>query len=259
MTNYSESFYRSRDVNTRSSAREIVPLVCELTGCKSVVDVGCGVGTWLSVFREFGIQDIYGVDGSWVPEELLVIPHKRFLQCDLSRPIRLSRTFDLVISLEVAEHLSADVAETFVESLVGLGPVILFSAAIPHQGGTHHINEQWPTYWSTLLKQRGYSVIDCVRRRVWSNVEVLSWYAQNTLLFLDSSLINDYPRLLKEIELTSISQLSVVHPRRYVERIQEYQQLTRDPSSLPFRTLLKALPRSAIFSARRRIRQFWNR
>lgn len=92
------------------------------------------VGTWLSVFREKGVKDIVGIDGDYVDQNMLHIPEGAFIALDLTQPIKLNREFDLVVSLEVAEHLPIECAETFVETLTSLGAVILFSAAIPFQG-----------------------------------------------------------------------------------------------------------------------------
>jgi 2-polyprenyl-3-methyl-5-hydroxy-6-metoxy-1,4-benzoquinol methylase len=65
----------------------------------------------------------------------------------LIQPLDLEKEFDLVVSLEVAEHLPASAADQFVNTLVKHGKKILFSAAIPGQGGQDHLNEQWPDYW----------------------------------------------------------------------------------------------------------------
>ena len=91
----------------RRSARRVVPLVLELIHPRSVVDVGCGVGTWLSVFREHGVEDVRGIDIEGVAG-LLEIPLDQFLAHDLTRPIEPDRQFDLVVCLEVAEHLPPD-------------------------------------------------------------------------------------------------------------------------------------------------------
>jgi SAM-dependent methyltransferase len=124
----------------------VVPTVLRLVQPEPVVDVGCGDGAWLSVFRELGVNHRFGLDGDYVDRRLLQIPQDQFSATDLSLPFRLPCTFDLAVSLEVAEHLPPQSAEDFVDSLTRLAPVVLFSAAIPLQGGTHHLNEQWPDY-----------------------------------------------------------------------------------------------------------------
>ncbi|MBI3812114.1 MAG: methyltransferase domain-containing protein [Nitrospirae bacterium] len=216
-TEYTDEFYRALREGAHKSARAIVPLVLEYVEPRSVVDVGCGTGTWLSTFREHGITDILGVDGDYIKKEGLEIPDDRFLSFDLRTPFRIDRQFDLVVSLEVAEHLPPECAGIFVETLVGLGPVILFSAAIPLQGGTHHINEQWPDYWAALFKLKDYIPVDLIRKRVWQNPDVDFWYVQNTLIFVRRGSLKRYPALRKEIENAGDILLSVVHPRMHLE------------------------------------------
>ena len=195
---YSRKFYAAQQPDSIRSADVIVPIVTELTRPNSVVDVGCGTGAWLSVFKKLGVQDIVGIDGEWIDPNSLHIQPGKFQAADLSRPLRLGRKFDLVISLEVAEHLPASSATTFVDSLANLGPVVLFSAAIPHQGGTRHVNEQWPDYWVRMFESRGFRVIDCIRRRVWNNPEVQWWYAQNTFMFATEAYLLHSPSLRSE-------------------------------------------------------------
>ena len=210
---YSKTFFTNQKPGSLQSAKEVVPLVVDLLHPSSVADVGCGVGTWLSVFREHGIQDCLGIDGDYVDRDLLLFPKDKFLAHDLTRPIETSARFDLVVSLEVGEHLPASCAGTFVDSLTSLGPVVLFSAAIPHQGGTRHINEQWQEYWCDLFEQRGYAPVDYLRRRIWRNPRVVWFYAQNTLLYVERTHLAANPRLLAESERTNTSQISIVHPR----------------------------------------------
>jgi SAM-dependent methyltransferase len=181
-----------------------------------VVDIGCGDGTWLSVFRTLGVADILGVDGKYVDRDLLQVSNECFLAADLSKPLALDRTFDLAVSLEVAEHLPANCAAIFVESLTRLAPVVLFSAAIPFQGGHHHINEQWPDMWVELFKQRDFLPVDFVRKRIWKNKSVEWWYSQNTLLFVQAEFLGTNAMLKAEFELTNPDQLPLVHPRQYL-------------------------------------------
>lgn len=223
LNNYDELFYRDLRVRARRSASVVAPLVLEWIQPRSVVDVGCGVGTWLSVFRELGVEDVLGVDGAHVNHDLLEIPRERFRPFDLRQPLRIERTFDLAISVEVAEHLPSECAAQFVASLTALGKVVLFSAAIPFQGGTHHVNEQWPEYWAELFAAAGYVALDCLRPRLWQDPQVEWFYAQNLLLFVERDHLETLPRLRRarpEALRDAASPLPLVHPQKYLETIE---------------------------------------
>jgi hypothetical protein len=213
---YEKEFYKSRQSGSRQSANVIIPLLFDLINPKSVIDIGCGVGSWLSVFKEHGIEDVLGADGQWVDKDMLMIPQEQFISCDLEKPIKLNRRFDLVVSLEVAEHIRPEYASSFVKSLVDLGPVVLFSAAIPLQIGKHHVNEQWPDYWVRHFEVHGYVVVDAIRKRIWQNDNVEYWYAQNILIFAEQDYINSHHALHSEMKNTIVTQLSLVHPKMYL-------------------------------------------
>lgn len=215
MEPYTTDFYVGQKHGSRQSAEEIIPMVLKMIQPKSVIDIGCGVGTWLSVFREYGIEDFMGVDGDYVDKRLLQIPQNKFVPADLTSPFHINRQFDLAITLEVAEHLPHEKAEQFVNGLVKLAPIVLFSAAIPFQGGTKHINEQWPDFWNDLFKKHQFVVIDALRKRIWNNDKVDFWYRQNVLLFVKEERLAGDPLLKKEREGTSEEQLSIVHPQLY--------------------------------------------
>jgi SAM-dependent methyltransferase len=179
---YSPEFYRKLS-QTRRSAEAILPIVFEFVQPASIVDIGCGTGEWLGAAKQLGVSEILGVDGAWVLDSEPVIPRDNFLAHDIRLPLTLERKFDLVISLEVAEHLPESNARQFVQTLCAAGEVALFSAAIPGQGGRNHVNEQWPSYWAQIFSALGLSCYDLVRPRIWENPNVAWYYAQNVLLF----------------------------------------------------------------------------
>ena len=223
---YTQSFFNDLQAGSKQSAMEIVPLILELLKPSSVVDIGCGSGEWLSVFNRYGVEDILGVDGNYVDRNSLAISSDKFLALDLTQPFTINRKFDLVVSLEVAEHLPIESAEIFIDSLTKLGSVILFSAAIPFQGGTHHVNEQWQEYWIELFGNKNYEVIDCVRPQVWQNQNVEYWYAQNTFVFVRQDYLEQH-QLKDNWEKSDKNPYSLVHPRMYLElyktTIKEYE------------------------------------
>jgi hypothetical protein len=184
----------------------------ELVRPRSVVDVGCGDGAWLSVFGELGVNELLGVDGDHVPRDQLMIPPSSFLACDLSGPLPLNRTFDLAVSLEVAEHLPAASADPFVDTLTKLATVVAFSAAIPLQGGTGHVHERWPTYWARLFWARDFVAVDAVRPDLWDDERIAWWYRQNTIVYVRQDRLGEYPPLSAARRRTSDRMLDVVHP-----------------------------------------------
>ena len=137
-------YVHQEEVHNLISPAEIVPVIYKLFQPKSVVDIGCGIGTFLHCFKKEGVNHILGVDGEWVNKKLLhrYINSDEFLLADLEESLKLDTQFDLVLSLEVAEHLKKESADIFVQNLISAGKLILFSAAIPQQGGQNHINEQ---------------------------------------------------------------------------------------------------------------------
>jgi len=212
-TKYSKEFYNEMKDANLLSARIIVPIVLYFAKIKSVVDVGSGTGIWIKAFNESGVKDVLAIDGQWVNEKDLVIEKNKFLQKDLSKEIDLKREFDLAVSLEVAEHIDKKYADIFVKNLTNLAPLVLFSAAIPLQGGTHHVNEQWLEYWSEKFKRNGYIPVDCIRRKIWLNKRVSFFYSQNIIFFIKESKILLFPKLQIEIENGNGEALSFVHPK----------------------------------------------
>jgi SAM-dependent methyltransferase len=187
---YDSSFYSGQQDGSLQSAELVVPLVMEMLECKRVIDVGCGLGTWLRVFETLGAERVLGLDGAHVNTELLQISTEQFRAIDLANTFDIGETFDLAVSLEVAEHLPPASAPGFVESITKLAPVVLFSAAAPLQGGTHHVNEQWPDYWQRLFERHDYQMLDPIRKLIWKDGRIKWWYRQNTVLFVRRNVIN---------------------------------------------------------------------
>jgi SAM-dependent methyltransferase len=231
-TPYDQSFYESQAEGSRRSAKIVIGHVAPLFKVTSVVDVGCGVGTWIAEWLSRGVTDAIGVDGEYVNTSALHVPPEHFRPADLSRPLDLGRKFDLVQSLEVAEHIEERYADQFVSSLVRHGDTILFSAAIPHQGGTSHVNEQWPSYWIEKFQAHGYEPYDVIRPTIWYNPDVAWWYRQNVLL------------LAKGRDFGPRGALNLVHPA-----------LLEVNSSPTTRRLVSLFPGAVVTSVRNRLRR----
>lgn len=208
---YSAAFFDGLDRQTRTSAEVIVPMVMDLFAPRSVADVGCGRGVWLSVFQQWGVTRVAGLDGAWVDQKELAIPSEFFHKTDLTSRWQVPGEFDLALCLEVGEHLAESAAARLVDNLTRAASVVLFSAALPGQEGTHHINEQWPEYWEQLFADRGFVRLDPFRRRIWQDERVAWYYQQNIVAYISAARADDSAELRDERDRAATSQLTLVH------------------------------------------------
>jgi hypothetical protein len=183
----------------------------------SAVDFGCGTGTWLSVLRNCGIKEIKGYDGYWVERESLKIPQEYFTVSELNKKVTVEKRYDLAISIEVAEHLPEESAKIFVETLIDASDIVLFSAAIPCQGGRNHINEQWQDYWYTIFDEYGYAGIDYLRKKIWNEKKIKSFYRQNIMLYVKKEKLGEIN--VSEEYYTENKLLNIVHPEMFMGKI----------------------------------------
>ena len=212
---YSESFHLLRHQETSYAAERIISILLRhIPDISSAVDVGCGVGTFLSTLNEHGIESILGLDGDWVDNSMLVISRNNFRTTDLTRPPDLGRTYDLAICLEVAEHLAPENEQSFMGWLCRLSDCILFSAAVPMQGGVHHVNEAWQSYWAHLFAVHGFRYIDLIRPLIWEDQAIPFWYRQNTLVYVKEGGL----RAVDQSSLPLPLPLDLIHPELYLMR-----------------------------------------
>jgi SAM-dependent methyltransferase len=205
-------YIHTQDIHNTNAANAFVPILLKEIGIpETVVDVGCGTGTWLKVLKEYGVATIRGIDGIHVNKKLLNenISDTEFVAHELSMPLpEFGFTFNLAICLEVAEHLPESASDTIVDTLCKLSDKILFSAALPGQGGQNHINEQPIEYWKQKFNNKGYHMNDIFREKIWNDKRIDYWYRQNIFLIqkidekpIIQPVINDYyhPELVAKL------------------------------------------------------------
>lgn len=229
-------YEHSEAMHNLESPSQIVPVILEIIKPKSVVDFGCGIGTFLHVFKKNGVSEVMGLDGKWVNKELLhkYISESEFKEVNLEESISLEKKYDLAISLEVAEHLSEKSAITFVKNLARCADKVVFSAAIPNQGGQNHINEQPLTYWEKLFNDEGYEMIDCLRPIFWDNTKVFSWYKQNMVLFVRKGVSQEIPK-------TTSFPKNIVHPELLEIRAADSIRINNPSIGLSLKLLIKSI------------------
>jgi hypothetical protein len=150
----------SRNLHTAEGARAAFRTLREAHQPRSVLDVGCGKGTWLRAALDSGVRDVVGVDGVQIPADELLIPADAF------------RCFDL-------RHLEQSHADTLTATLVRHSDQIIFSAACPGQPGQHHVNCKWPEWWQSRFNALGYTCNDEIRSKLWNEPTLEPWYRQN--------------------------------------------------------------------------------
>jgi SAM-dependent methyltransferase len=212
---YDRNFYTRIGDWSTTSARTVIPYLMDLFHPTSVVDIGCGDGSWLKVFTDFGVEKVIGIDGAYVTPEIFKLPYDCFYPHDLTAPIKLDQKFDLALCLEVAEHLPECSANQLIDSLIQLSDVIVFSSAIPYQPGDGHINLQWPEYWITKFSQKDYILINSLKYRFWDHSDVEFFYKQNMNIFAKLSVMSQKDGLMNEHEKYRDLPTAIVTPELY--------------------------------------------
>ena len=215
MSTYDRTFFEYINKGSIRSAATIIPMVKAYFGVRSVIDFGCGQGAWLREWKRLGAGEVLGVDGDYLNPEMLLIDKSELLVSNLASPVDLGRRFDLVQSLEVGEHLPESAADTFVETLVKHGDVVLFSAASVGQGGHDHVNEQPYEYWRNKFIDRGYVLIDWLRGALKVNMAVDPWYRYNIMCFVKQEVANDLPKELLRYQVGDDDPVVDISPNFY--------------------------------------------
>lgn len=206
---FTPEIYAQIRAGAQRSASIVVPLLVDqldgAIGDHTALDVGCGEGWWGAALEPYGFT-VTGLDAN----ANAAIP---VIDCDLEQPLPQHDRVGVVLCLEVAEHLSPARAKSFVADLCRLSDLVVFSAAIPGQGGTGHLNEQWPRYWTDLFAAHHYTCSGALRWMIWTDDRVENWYRQNLLV------ASRRPGLLPALFDTPLAPVfEVVHPVLYDAR-----------------------------------------
>lgn len=215
-TIYTGAFFDDQVESSQRAADLVLPLLIGDWRPESVIDVGCGLGTWCAAAMKLGVSDCLGLDGDYVARDELRIPTANFITHDLLQPLPTELRADLVICAEVAEHLPPERAESFVRELAGISDIVLFAVAIPYQGGTGHCNEHWLEYWRIMFADAGMDAFDPLRDQIWHDRRIPVWYRQNLVVFGRRETV---ARCLGLAPMENPLALSRVHPEMYLQLV----------------------------------------
>ena len=137
---------------------ELVKYLKEKFKIESLIDIGCGDGMAIKNYPEKLGLDCYGVDGDWtrMPKTDQCILHD-FSEGKIEFDPE-DTTFDCSDSIEFLEHVEEEYQENYMD-LFSKGKLCVVTAALPGQGGHHHVNCRPQEYWYEVFEKYGYEFL----------------------------------------------------------------------------------------------------
>jgi len=186
---YDADYYVYVEEHTQKASATIATSIINDLHPRSAIDVGCGTGAVLDALRQRGCE-VVGLEYSESGLEYCINRKLDVRKFDIERDtLGLDQVFDVAVSTEVAEHLPESCADRYVDLLTRLAPQIVFTAAVPGQGGTDHVNEQPASYWISKFAARGYvHNVELSQEwgRAWKDAGIASWFWMNIMIFRKS-------------------------------------------------------------------------
>ena len=165
---YNKQYYDQYDmdgesVNYRDSQqlaaffKKIAQRIVEDLHPKTVLDGGCAMGHLVAALRDLGVE-AYGIDISEYAISMVrrdVRPYCAVGSLADPLPGTFPQRFDLIVSLEVLEHLSAAEGQKAIANLCAHTEQFLFCSTPDDFEDPTHINVQPTAYWADLFARNG--------------------------------------------------------------------------------------------------------
>lgn len=152
---YDKAWFDSLAKYREWNERAMWAILATLGKPSSMVDLGCGDAWMVRTARMAGVKPSLGVEVSRALKLLRPLWASVYI-ADLRLPLVLNRKYDLVVSVETAEHLEPEYADTYVDNVVNhCAKWLVFTAAIPGQNGEGHVNCQPKEYWQEKFEAKG--------------------------------------------------------------------------------------------------------
>ena len=153
-------------------------IISILKDMKSIIDVGCGNGGYTKHLIDNGFECV-GYDGSPLTPE---ISDGLCGVMDFSQPVEVGE-FDLVLCLEVGEHVPAHYEQVFIDNLVTAAKqFIVISWATIGQCGSGHVNCQDNQYVIDEFFKRGFAYKEDKTQFLRDNA-TFWWFENTTMVF----------------------------------------------------------------------------
>lgn len=185
---YSKRYYKRHLVQYREWENAVGRNIVEILHPSSILDLGCGVGSYLEGALFAGCKNLLGIDISHdVAKEFFTNEIAGYLQCgNIAEKLNL-QPFDCVMSFESAEHIDPKGTDQFIKNLTELSQkYIVFTAAPPGQRGTGHINCREKKFWINEIQRNGFiyhkDLVDYFVS-VWTDYKAPNYILKNLMVF----------------------------------------------------------------------------
>ncbi len=219
---YHKNYYDNFNNLSYEAGKIILSDLYKIYQFKSIVDFGCGAGGWLKAASELNDDiKLTGIDGDYIKNSLS-FNKANFIFKNLEETINIEK-HDLAISLETAEHLKPERANSFIKDLCKSSNVVLFSAAVDGHGGANHYNEQTQSYWVSKFRENGYEpFIFLDRKKYWFHptFEKCPHYIAGSFLYIKKN--TETFNLLEKFRVKDDFVVDIVHPNILKWRKDEY-------------------------------------
>lgn len=183
---FGDRWVRLVSTTPTEEAHAVAEILYEEYEPDSVIDFGCGLGRYLTGFQAHGAT-VHGVEGFSEARDHVEIPIDALTIHDLREPLELDDRYDLALCIETAEHIPSRFDDILVDTLTAAAPRVVFTAAPPEHGGTHHVNEAPREYWIEKFQSNGFSYAadetDRLQESIRSEVDTAEWVADRLFIF----------------------------------------------------------------------------
>jgi SAM-dependent methyltransferase len=166
-------------IHDRSLANALTQYLLEID-TTTVVDFGCGLGDYARAFKFAGLK-VEAYDGNPNTEAISEGTGKVL---DLSKPFYLGKKFDVVMSLEVGEHIPAEFEDQFIDNITKHAKKhLIISWAVEGQGGSGHVNCKNNDYIIEQVVDRGFKYNAEASEALRKSATNASWFSYTLLVF----------------------------------------------------------------------------
>lgn len=184
---YNRDFHKSIENDEYPQAVRVGEYISTFLKPSSFLDFGCSTGLYL---REVQIKmpDIHAVGFEFSKEAVDSALCNYVLQADLTNPVEIERIPNtLGLCLEVLEHIEDKYWRQVLENMTRSCDKIIFSAAVPGQGGTGHINCRPKIDWIKRFHELGWVVDLDASRHLINYMQQgyhMGWFSNNAMVLI---------------------------------------------------------------------------